>query len=27
MGRVFTGKWGYCDKEPDQDFTAKWEKK
>ena len=27
MGRTFTGKWGYCDKEPDQDFTAKWDGK
>lgn len=26
FGRVMTGKWGYCDKEPDQDFKAEWKK-
>lgn len=26
MGRVFTGKWGYCDAEPDEDFKAEWKK-
>jgi hypothetical protein len=26
FGRVLTGKWGYCDKEPDQDFKAEWKK-
>lgn len=26
MGRVFTGKWGYCDAEPDEEFKAEWKK-
>lgn len=26
FGRTMTGKWGYCDKEPDQDFKAEWKK-
>jgi hypothetical protein len=26
-GRVLTGKWGYCDTEPDTDFQAKWDGK
>lgn len=27
FGRVFTGKWGYCDAEPDEDFKAEWQRK
>lgn len=27
FGRVFTGKWGYCDAEPNEDFKAEWQKK
>jgi hypothetical protein len=26
FGRVVTGKWGYCDNDPDQDFKAEWKK-
>ena len=26
-GRTYTGKWGYCDAEPDTDFQAKWDGK
>ena len=26
FGRVMTGKYGYCDKEPDEDFKAEWKK-
>ena len=26
-GRTYTGKWGYCEAEPDVDFTAKWDGK
>jgi hypothetical protein len=24
-GRTYTGKWGYCDAEPDVNFQAKWD--
>jgi hypothetical protein len=24
-GRTYTGKWGYCDAEPDTPFQAKWD--
>jgi hypothetical protein len=24
-GRTYTGKWGYCDSEPDRAFEAKWD--
>jgi len=24
-GRTYTGKWGYCDAEPDRAFQAKWD--
>lgn len=27
FGRVMTGKWGYCDAEPDEEFKAEWQKK
>ena len=27
FGRVMTGKWGYCDAEPDEEFKAEWKKK
>ena len=27
FGRVMTGKWGYCDAEPTEDFNAEWQKK
>jgi hypothetical protein len=27
FGGVMTGKWGYCDAEPAEDFKAEWEKK
>ncbi len=26
-GRTYTGKWGYCDAEPDHAFQAKWDGK
>ena len=26
-GRTYTGKWGYCDAEPDVTFQAKWDGK
>ena len=26
-GRTYTGKWGYCDAEPDTNFQAKWDGK
>jgi hypothetical protein len=26
-GRTYTGKWGYCDAEPDRSFEAKWDGK
>jgi hypothetical protein len=26
-GRTYTGKWGYCDDEPDHAFQAKWDGK
>jgi hypothetical protein len=25
FGRTYTGKWGYCDAEPDVNFQAKWD--
>jgi len=26
-GRTYTGKWSYCDAEPDTNFQAKWDGK